>query len=373
MVIWFALVLLLALAGARASFRSFNDDFLSVERCQALNGIAILTVFARHVVHLGVMRMGYDMKGFGDEQYYQVSMLLQQLLVVTFLFFSGFGVMEQFKKRGDAYVDGFPKKRLFVTWANFAVAIACYAVVNLAFGTGVTADRILLAFTCYKDIGNPVWYVFCILWCYAATWLSLFAMRKLRVDAKFAWLWIGGFSLAYCALVHWDRPNMTWWYDTVMVYPLGVFASIHRERLFGFIRRHYAACLVAFALVFAGLYAWYWDIYDIRRYGVLMAAGRGQCALYVLRHNLLGCAFILLVLTVLMKVRLGNPVLAWCGRHVFPIYIYHQLFFLLAKCIYRGEMTQPVAYAVVAATLALTLLTARFYPLWEIGRKGGRK
>lgn len=369
MVVWFVLVLIVALVGIRFRFRSFNDDFLSIECSQALNGIAILTVFSRHVIHLGVAQMGYDMSGPGDAQYFQISMLLQQLLVVTFLFFSGYGVMEQFRKRGDAYVEGFPKKRIFVTWANFAVAVACFAVVNLAFRTNVSISQILLSFTCYREIGNQDWYVFCILWCYAATWISLLVMRKLKISRDYAWLWIGGFALAYCALVHWDRPNATWWYDTVMAYPFGVMVSVHKEKIFGFIRRHYASSLVALLVVFAGLYVWYWDIYDLRHYDVLMSAGRGQCALYALRHNLLSCAFIALVLTVMMKVRLGNPVLAWCGRHLFPIYIYHQLFFLLARCIYHGEMTPVIAHTVVVVSFALTLLTARFYPLWEIRRK----
>ena len=52
------------------------------------------------------MQFGYGMNGWGDSLYFAISNPIQQLLVVTFLFFSGYGVMAQFLRKGESYVDG---------------------------------------------------------------------------------------------------------------------------------------------------------------------------------------------------------------------------------------------------------------------------
>ena len=64
--------------------------------------------------------------------------------------------------------------------------------------------------------------------------------------------------------------------------------------------------------------------------------------------------------------KVGNPILRWCGRHVFPIYMYQCLFFLLVHCLYHGRLTTLGAHFVVALILTATLIVARFYHHWEI-------
>ena len=344
-IFWFIAIAALACWGIRLQRHGFREDFLSADSAAMLNGISILLVFTQHLGHVLLARMGYGMDGFGDAAYKSAVLSIQQLLVVSFLFFSGFGVMEQIGKRGESYVAEFPRRRIFRVWVNFAAAVCVFAAVHLVFRTGVPLRRMVASLTCFRSINNPSWYVFCILWCYASTYV---AVRLSRGRGKFAKLClIGFFTAAYIALICWMMPKKPWWYNTVMAYPFGAAVSLCRERIFGFIRKWYWPCLALSAAVFIWIYNFHFE-----RYG--------------LRHNALSCAFIALVVILTMKVRVGNPVLHWCGRHVFPIYMYHCLFFLLARCLYHGAMTPFAAHVIVALTLLPSLVLAHFYHHFEI-------
>lgn len=84
------------------------------------------------------------------------------------------------------------------------------------------------------------------------------------------------------------------------------------------------------------------------------------------KNNLLSVCFIMVVLTFTMKVKIVSPVLSWCGKHVFPLYMYHGLFFLIVRSLDSGSLTPLVAHALIAAVLVMTLLTAKYYHYWEV-------
>ena len=46
---------------------------------------------------------------------------LEQLMVTMFLFYSGYGVMESIKRKGDDYIKSFPKKRILTTLINLFI------------------------------------------------------------------------------------------------------------------------------------------------------------------------------------------------------------------------------------------------------------
>lgn len=368
MAIWFLVILAVTLFGVRGRRQGFYDDFLSIEQCQAINGVAIMVVLARHAGHLGLMPCGYAMDGWGDSLYFLISNPLQQLLVVTFLFFSGYGVMEQFTRKGEAYLDGFAKKRLFPVWANFAVAVAGYVAVHLAFQTGQPTWKLLMAFTSFEAIGNPNWYIFCILWCYAGAGLAFLAVRYLHLDARKAWLVSLLASVVYFVWLHSLEQNRFWWTDTVLSFPFGMFVSVHREKMVAFAKRHYGACLAVSLILFAALICIDQDIYNVRG-TAWKTASRARLCVCCIRHNVLSCVTMVAIMLATMKVKIGNSALVWLGRHVFPIYIYHLLFFLIVKNAYHGAIPFWGAQLIVAGVVALTLLTAKFYPRWEIRLK----
>ena len=61
------------------------------------------------------------------------------------------------------------------------------------------------------------------------------------------------------------------------------------------------------------------------------------------------------------KIKFGNPVLHWLGRHVFSVYMYHMLFCLVFMRYYTGEMSELVIVVLPAFVIIGTCCVCRVY------------
>ena len=100
MLLFYIIILLLSLYGISFIKSGFNQDYISKEQCNAIKGIFILFVFTRHIWPY-LSKFGYDFSAPGDSLFMSIDRWLGQLLVVSFLFYSGFGVMESIKSKGE--------------------------------------------------------------------------------------------------------------------------------------------------------------------------------------------------------------------------------------------------------------------------------
>ncbi len=346
---WYCLLVIMLVIGLRWRQDGAQSSVLSVESASVLNGASILFVFVQHIHAFLLGPLNYEYKGLLDKCYIPLSDMICQQHVVMFLFFSGYGVMEQLLKRGDAYLDGFGKKRIFRVWANFAIAVAVYAVGNLVLRTDVSFRQMLVSLTCWQQIGNPSWYIFCILCCYAAFGASALAFRRIKLPYRGLWLPVAFLCVVYVLVLHHFIPQKTWWYNTVAAFVFGVFFSSYRDRILLLLKRYYWAFSPAVCIAF---YVAYTRFVSFKDFGI--------------KNNLLSVCFIMVVLTFTMKVKIVSPVLSWCGKHVFPLYMYHGLFFLIVRSLYSGSLTPLAAHALIAAVLVMTLLTAKYYHYWEV-------
>ncbi|MBQ9691045.1 MAG: hypothetical protein IJV62_02935 [Eggerthellaceae bacterium] len=83
----------------RVNTTGFFDDYISRESTAAINGIFILLIFFTHAS--GYMNMSYD----GMPILYTFRNLCRQLVVTTFLFYSGYGILESIKRICVKYVN----------------------------------------------------------------------------------------------------------------------------------------------------------------------------------------------------------------------------------------------------------------------------
>lgn len=352
MILLFVLLFAIAVWGVKLlpkpSLASELNCF-SRDQALALNGLSILLVFVCHTWFLCLRPMGYESANVFDECFLTLRASVRQLCVASFLFFSGYGVVEQIKARGMSYVNALPAKRILVTWLNFAVAICVYAAANFAFCSGTSVKDIVLSFTGFRQIGNPSWYIVCILWAYFAIYLSAKILKGLSRRKLFVGL-VTILMLIYVVGAMILKPGCSWWWDTALVVPFGVAVSLYKPEEEVVIRRYYYPILFAMAIAFIVLYE-------------TKLSCRGMW------NNLVSVAFMSVVLLVTCKVKLQNRVLDWAGRHVFPIYIYHMLFFLIARSVYRGEVSQVGALSIVGICLLMTVVTACCYRYWQLPRK----
>ena len=318
----------------------FHDSYLTKPRTSAIKGIFILLIVLSH--SLGYIRnSGYDFNAFGDRFFNTFFILVSQLVVVMFLFYSGYGVSESFKKKGTGYVQGFPKKRILTTLLNFDVAVIAFIVLSFGLGVSVSLKTGLLSLTGWESVGNSNWYIFVILLCYVFSYFVLripFHRQEYRVVLLFA--------LCLLSIVVLSRFKESWWFDTILSYPMGFLFSTYKERFEFYSKRYYWPAGCVLLLLFAAFYF----------------CPNGTMHL---PFNAVSILFALLCVMITMKVSIGCPVLQWCGSHLFPIYIYMRIPMMLIEH-QQPELTKTQPAFFILISLAVTLVIASLYRFWQI-------
>ena len=193
----------------RPVLTGLNEHYLDFDRTTAMKGIFILLVFLTHVV--GYIP-AYPGPALLHEPYFWVQEKMEQGVVVMFLFYSGYGVMESIKKKGKPYVRAMPKNRVLRTLLHFDLAVLLYIALDAALGTlqDYSLREILLSFTGWEAVGNSNWYIFAVLVLYLATVLSfaVFGSRGKYIPAACASRRLRG-SISPCCSTSKARGGMT--------------------------------------------------------------------------------------------------------------------------------------------------------------------
>ena len=103
----------------------FFGDYCSPRNTNTINAIFSVLIFLSHSVTY------IELDGVLDAPYFEFRAFHGQLVVVTYLFFSGFGIMESIKKKGTPYVKAMPVNRFFKLWYHFALVILLYTIVSV--------------------------------------------------------------------------------------------------------------------------------------------------------------------------------------------------------------------------------------------------
>lgn len=306
-------------------------DYISKENCNIIKGVFILLVFFRHF-------LGYFSERNG--LIFAFDAHLGQLIVTMFLFYSGYGVAESFARKGVAYARDFPKKRILTTLLNFDVAVLAFVALDLFLGRTIGIRQVLMSFVCWDSVGNSNWYIFAIVCCYTTAWLLLGVLNLKKWGAcVFVAIAIEVVFLTYV------RPS--YWYNTMMCFAAGVMFSQHR-----FLFEHL-------------MKKFFWGVLVLSLLGFLLFR---HCGLYAhgLAYNAQAIMFSLIIVMITMKIPIRGRALEWCGEHLFPIYIYQRIPMLIFVTLDPEGFSTGRAWLYFPICLAVTLLTAKWYHLWQI-------
>ncbi len=280
----------------------FYDDYTSKSNSTAINGLFTLWVFLSHVCTY------IEMNGPLDEAYLSFKSYHSQLVVVPFLFYSGFGIMESIKKKGFSYVKAIPKNRFLKVLLHFDIAVIMFIFVNLIFGKTFPIKRILLSLIGYSAVGNSNWYIFATLGLYLTAFAAFFVFRKISFKANFLGAVLA--SVLAVAFVYWQiimkRPSYC--YDTIIVFSAGMLFSMLKK----YIDKIVMKSDWIFYLSLAGVFLVYNVFYLKRKSGVEY-------------HSIWAILFMVLILLATMKIKIGNNILEFFGSHVFSIYILQRI------------------------------------------------
>lgn len=329
--IFLLLLLALSIKPLREGER-WNSDYISKDTSNIVKGVCIWIVF---ICHISSYIEGMPGLNFLDLMCFEVNHALKQLLVVPFLFYSGYGVTLSILKKGADYANKIPRNRILTTLWNFDIAVVFFLLMNLCLGLELNYKQVLLSFTGWDSIRNSNWYIFCILICYLISWLAFKTSKSKRGMLFFLW----GGILLYTAVIYFFKGH--WWYDTIYAYGAGAVFAAYRDQIVSVIKNKY---IVVLTMSFIGFIVFY----NLPNYFSIAADID---------------AVFLCMLTVLftLKVRLESGFLAWSGVLLFPIYIYQRLPMVTLSTIYGGEFLSQHRYLYIILCLIITLLIAVVY------------
>ncbi|MGN9057109.1 acyltransferase family protein [Bariatricus sp. HCP28S3_A7] len=302
----------------------YLNTYLKREQATAVNGVFVMLVFLRHFKE-------YIVCEAYDRIFWTVDGYLEQLIVTTFLFYSGYGIMVSLKTKND-YLQKFPK-RIFRVWIQFAIAVCLFLFLNLLMGKVYSTSTILLSFTAWQSVGNSNWYILAILVLYA---FSYFGGIISRQDSMTTMLFVTAGCCVYVVMLILCGKG-SWYYNTIFCYPLGMLFGNYEQKIKTLMEKmgRYLMIVVACVVAFMASY-----LCALKCHGMIWLA----------MVELRGIFFVLLVVFATSRIKIGNPVLNWLGKHTFEIYILQRLPMIALSGI---DMNQYVYFLICAVVTGL--------------------
>ena len=218
MAVIFTLLIIIYLYKTKFYINKFNDDYLKINNTTTLNGLFIVLVFFSHFFSYYPAEIKIDI------YLYKIISYIGQLMVTSFLFFSGYGIFESIKNKKN-YIDTFIKKRFIPTYMNFVICVLLFVIVNIIIKNSITLNNFLLSLIGYSNIGNSNWYMFSIFILYIITYISF----KFFKNHKKSLILLSIFSCAYIIIISFSKESF--WYNTLLCYPFGLWYSYFKERI----------------------------------------------------------------------------------------------------------------------------------------------
>ena len=172
----FVLLVLMLIIFNRLEFaeegKFFQNEYLDRNTTTAINGIFVVLVIFSHYAQYA------NFEGVYDEPYLMLREHLNQMIVATFLFYSGYGMMESFKRKGTHYLKKIPTK--FITLLlKFDFAVCLFWILGKMLGLqhDYGFKSVMYSFIAWRNLGNSNWYIFVILMEYILLWIAFQGIR----------------------------------------------------------------------------------------------------------------------------------------------------------------------------------------------------
>ena len=310
MIVFLLALLALCLYKIKFNIKGFNKDYMNKEQTTALKGVFALIIFLSHV-------RGYiALDGVTDNLYSKIIVLIGQCMVGVFFLYSGYGVLYGYVNKPN-YDKGFLRKRLFVTWFHFAVAIVMYIILNVVLNINYSIKDYALAFTGWSSIGNSNWFMFDTFMLYFLIWISFKINNKLSLKNKENKNNCVSISLIFIMIsclfvIMISKLKESWWYDTVFCFGFGCLYYCFKSKIDEFLFSSNSNYLIALV---TSLFLY-----------IAFKKNATQVT-----YNIVAILFVLIITLITVKVKIVNKIILWLGTRSFYIYIYMRIPMIIFK------------------------------------------
>ncbi len=362
---YFSLALLIFFGARSAGKGAWNEEYTSLKQTRALQGITALGIALHHMAQKTCapwLPRGLIVNGLN------VFLYMGYMFVAVFLFCSGLGLYKSYKTKPD-YLKGFFRRRILPVVVAFYLSEWLYTVIRLLSGERMDLTKVLWYLSGLHMANVNSWYVIVIPFFYMVFWAAFRFCKREGTAIFWVFVFTLGYTVAGAFIDHQDDWWMRgeWWYNSIILFPLGLLFGKHEKRVTGFLKKGYWFWLIvsfaAFFLLFQqsewlinnrwGYYGEWGDPLKVQHR--LMSAGIQWLVAFVF----VACGFLMM-----MKVRFGNKALAWLGTVTLDFYLIHGIFvelfgynFLdISKSIIYIRSVPLYIAAVLACAVAATLL-----------------
>ena len=335
------LLLILAMVilyGTRVSFRGYTD-YIDRAQTDSIKGIFAVIILYSHM-------KGYlSPPGEHDRLFFMAMNAIGQLMVVMFLLYSGYGVMESLQRNRTKYTDTFLTHRVLKIWLMFLIAVTLFLLLSVILGQEYTTEQYIWCWVGWESIGNSNWFVFDIIVLYLLTYFSLLIANRLHLDLKKCALIVFFLTLVFDMSLN-VTGKESYWYDTVLAYPVGMLYSLYKPQIEKSARGYrWIPC-------FLGCVALFIICREISLSDMLKVNGITRMVNHFLFIS--ASSFFALALTFLtMKLKFDNKALRWLGVNAFAIYILQRLSMIICSYFGLNETSLVFAAIVIPSTLLI--------------------
>lgn len=315
-----------------AGLNNFNEAYISRESTTAVNGIFTgLIVFGHYVQY-------FTDYTSADMYYMQVRSFFGQMVVSLFLVYSGYGIYESYKRKGESYIKLFPRNRILKLILHLDFAVIFFAVLFLILRKEFTLLKFLLSLTGWEFIGNNNWFIFATFIFYLITFISfrLFENKKVLPLVSVTLM-----VVVYIVIIQKFKP--TFWYNSAICFPVGMWYSYFKVKIEKFVMKNSIVHLLFLILtvsLFIGI-RFYWG-------------GFAETVTYLLSCMFFAFSFILLT----MKLQFGNAFLLMLGKHSFSIYMLQRVPMIILH--HMGILTEYPHISFVISFAVMLVLSCVF-------------
>lgn len=325
--------------------KEYQTDFLSRESTSMINGIFVFLVFLAHFSQYIDDWWKYD------SLFTKFFNLLGECVVCSFLFYSGYGMMEQIKRDKNLYLHKLMIKRLPSLWMKFSICVLLYVILAFIKKTDLIVGKVVLSFFGLSSVGNSAWYIFYMLFAYIAIYLSFRFIKNSKISLAILFL----IFIIYTGIIYHVKFDSPAYYLVSFVLPFGILFSIFKEKFLVIFENHY---IVAFLL-------------SILLY-VFTFIGRHYLRLGGWSYSFTAIAFTVVLILFTFKVQFKNKIIQYLGKHIFEIFILQRIPMIALKPLYIlwGEV-QPYSYLIyfmlcLGCTLILTYIMQLFFKIIKL-------
>lgn len=240
-----------------------------------------------------------------------------------------------------------PIKRISPVWVNFGIAVIIFAIMNLILSIDMEWIQFLLSLICWKSIGNSNWYIFVILACYVATYIVHKILYHYNIKNQIMNC-VTCFIAIILIMLLLSIYKPAYWYNTILCFPAGMLFSCYKNQIDLLLRKNRN-----YIFLFAALLC------------IFFLLKKSNFNLHGLAFNIQAIAFAMMIVLLTMKMKINNPFLKWCGKNLFPFYIYQRIpMIILARYLGASFMFDyPLFFMITALIISLGIVVV--YPKWE--------